>query len=416
MIELPKIPTVLEVPKATPKPKVEEKDVMYGRKMGETEVAVRDYAKNNGKVLYSYSRLGSMNECKYGYYLSYVEKRKGRENIYSRIGGIFHDVLEDFTNKKISRDEMISKFETSYKSATLVGLRFPNESIEKNYISSIRSFLRDYNPPSGNILTEEFIYGSFGNGILMQGFIDEIICYEDDDGNKTAVISDHKTSTKFKASDLLKYGRQLVLYADMYTRATGITVNKVMWNMAKYVTVSVPNKTMLSKIGVEELREHLTSIGVDVAGMKKGDLISSVIANRDSINIDDIVRETVYLRAELSSKMIKHLPKDDRIGVFIESNSVSDIPSDILEDLYTKGIEIKPYYEVYEITKDIVNEMENYVIDTVMEIEHLAKQNIKAKYEPKDIGKSPFFCQNLCNHGHTCEHYKRYNQSLMPQF
>ena len=57
---------------------------------------------DKGAQVYSYSKLGTIHDCPYNAYLTYVdtEKREQCQNVYSYLGGICHDVLEGIIEGK----------------------------------------------------------------------------------------------------------------------------------------------------------------------------------------------------------------------------------------------------------------------------------------------------------------------------
>ena len=278
---------------------------------------VKNIVQSSGKTLWSYSRLSKFHSCKYEYYLQYIAKnRNGRNNVYAVLGDIVHQCLEGFIKGEYNREQMLQKFETIYSSTKIptlnqtVLLQFPSEKIEKTYIECIRIFLKNYIPAKADkILLEEFLWHLFGGNqkIAVQGYADCILCFNEDN---TVIIDDFKTSTKFNKDDLLEKGRQLVMYAYMYQKRTGISVKMVRWLMLKYWEVSFP--TVLKQLkdkSVKELKEFLSNNNINEK-LKKEEMINKCLHLdlSEFINIHD-VNKIVYQKNELSLKVSKEFVK-----------------------------------------------------------------------------------------------------------
>ena len=50
--------------------------------------------------VWSISKLNTYDNCPYGYYKTYIDKDRGKDNIYSFAGSEIHDVIEDIYNDK----------------------------------------------------------------------------------------------------------------------------------------------------------------------------------------------------------------------------------------------------------------------------------------------------------------------------
>lgn len=401
---------------------VEEKNK---RIRSELEKDFKKMVKDMGKVCYSYSRLSSIHQCEYEYYKNYIQWNRGKDNVYSFMGSIAHDTLEEYTNGKITKEEMSPRFDKAYSKAKLAGLKFPSDKIESTYIANLRLFFQDYEKPNADkIITEMFVCGVFGgeqNKIFMQGFIDEVYCYKDEDGNPYVVISDHKSSSKFKTKDLLKYGRQLAIYAHMYTKLTGVPVKYVQWNMMKYVECTLPSNWQkeFAKLTAKEIKSAYVEFGMsteELKGIKKAELVEMGLQYKEQIlakyGFDDTSKKIVYDRKDVGSKMERHFKganvSEDVIEEFKSHNLWSKLSDSVKTELRALGFDVQPYYEKYELTDEILAEMENYIIDTVELIENKESQP-EVMYKPMDImNDGGFYCTNLCGQKDNCQHYKQY--------
>ena len=351
---------------------------------------VKNIVQSSGKTLWSYSRLSKFHSCKYEYYLQYIAKnRNGRNNVYAVLGDIVHQCLEGFIKGEYNREQMLQKFETIYSSTKIptlnqtVLLQFPSEKIEKTYIECIRIFLKNYIPAKADkILLEEFLWHLFGGNqkIAVQGYADCILCFNEDN---TVIIDDFKTSTKFNKDDLLEKGRQLVMYAYMYQKRTGIPVKMVRWLMLKYWEVSFP--TVLKQLkdkSIKELKEFLLNNNINEK-LKKEEMINKCLHLdlNGFINIHD-VNKIVYQKNELSLKVSKEFVKlleaygvdkdiiNRNLSILQTENSFMMLEPTVQEILNKFNFNAEDWYYEYHLTDDIYDEMENYIINTVNEIEN----------------------------------------------
>ena len=184
-------------------------------------------------TVYSFSRLKLFNECRHAYFLTYVLKCDKKPNIYSEIGTIIHEVLEDVQGgKDIPVEERIEMFEDKVDECKIFGIEFVNEKIEEKYVENIKHCLRNFKPLQGiKFEIEKEIRLELGSSVLT-GFIDLVIHNEDG----TVSVIDFKTSSKYAKKDLPKNANQLIIYG-LALEQMGYVVRDVKWMMLKYVTV-----------------------------------------------------------------------------------------------------------------------------------------------------------------------------------
>ena len=184
-------------------------------------------------TVYSFSRLKLFNECRHAYFLTYVLKCDKKPNIYSEIGTIIHEVLEDVQGgKNIPVEERIEMFEDKVDECKIFGIEFVNEKIEEKYVENIKHCLRNFKPLQGvKFEIEKEIRLELGSSVLT-GFIDLVIHNEDG----TVSVIDFKTSSKYAKKDLPKNANQLIIYG-LALEQMGYVVRDVKWMMLKYATV-----------------------------------------------------------------------------------------------------------------------------------------------------------------------------------
>ena len=184
-------------------------------------------------TVYSFSRLKLFNECRHAYFLTYVLKCDKKPNIYSEIGTIIHEVLEDVQGgKNIPVEERIEMFEDKVDECKIFGIEFVNEKIEEKYVENIKHCLRNFKPLQGvKFEIEKEVRLELGSSVLT-GFIDLVVHNEDG----TVSVIDFKTSSKYAKKDLPKNANQLIIYG-LALEQMGYVVRDVKWMMLKYATV-----------------------------------------------------------------------------------------------------------------------------------------------------------------------------------
>ena len=187
---------------------------------------------DEGKTVYSFSRLDNFNTCHYGFYLHYIKGLKDKENVYSSAGGCIHDVLQHYIDD--GQDNTLeNKMNDCLNDLELFGIEFPKdrnggETIKENWINNMTLFARHFQAPSGKFETEKFVLYKDGD-IYLQGYIDLLRFNKDG----TVSIFDWKTSSMYKNEDILKHSRQLTTYG-LACEQLGLKVRDIAWVMLKY--------------------------------------------------------------------------------------------------------------------------------------------------------------------------------------
>jgi len=203
---------------------------------------------NVGK-LYSWSKVNCFMISPYEYYLKYILHAK--EDIdncaYAPMGGICHQIIEDYYSDKIDYGTMLENFNDGWTTAIeIADLKFDrndetkNENIREKYKYNLEHFFKTHNSLKGDgeIFLEMFMTTRIGSSVL-QGYIDAIV--KDKDENYT--IIDWKTSSKYTGKTAEEKCGQLVVYA-LGLNQKGIPFDKIRicWNFLKYVTIQYQQK------------------------------------------------------------------------------------------------------------------------------------------------------------------------------
>ena len=198
--------------------------------------------KSSGQRLFSFSELSTINECPMQYYFQYIKKIRGRDNVYSFLGGIVHNLIEKFYLEQITKEQMISTFITEFNNCQYT---FDKESIKNNYFNSVLDYLERLILFKGiKFIQEELVDFPLKNiseefsNFTFHGFIDLILYHKDG----TLSIIDYKTSTKYTGEDKLKKSFQLVLYA-MALESKGHKIKHIAWDFIKSCKIEFTYKS-----------------------------------------------------------------------------------------------------------------------------------------------------------------------------
>ena len=342
-----------------------------------------DKLKQEGKAVYSISRLDCINHCLYEAYCTYVLNDRGENNVYAMLGGKVHDVLENIVNGKATEADLKPAVEEELEDIDILGLSFPKDrqggdGIRKAWETDMYHFCDTYKSPknSGEFHTEELFIYETSKGNVLQGYIDLYHCNKDG----SISIYDYKTSSLYKGSDLAAHGRQLVLYA-MGMEQAGHKVKSVNWIFLKYVeikfmgkkTVKSKEKTQLSKI------VQRSKIAQEMADYVENDLYE---LGYDEFDADILLTE------------------------FKKTNSFDVLPEEI-----SSRYKMIPYVCEYPLTDEVKQECEDYVNNTIELWESLTEYPPKKFTKVQKNGKEVedcFYCMCLCAHGKKCKYLQEY--------
>ena len=246
----------------------------------------------------------------------------------------------------------------------------------------MKHFCQTFQPPKGVFKTEELVIYPLSDDRYVQGYIDLI--RENSDG--TISIYDWKTSTDFKAAELVHHGRQLVFYA-LAKEAEGFKVRDVSWIMLKYCEVSFMGKKRSNSKNKTEIVKVLNR------GKLVYELKDHIQCDLEELGYDELDIEIMYKNA-------------------LQANSLDVLPLEVRER-YT----IKPYVRQYSITDELRQETIDY-LNRMADLFESLDQDDESQWPPRQFTRingngneveDTFFCNNLCNFRNTCVHVKRFN-------
>lgn len=321
-----------------------------------------DSMREEGKEVYSISRLNTFNGCQREYYYNYVQRLESKANIYGFLGNAIHTALEDLHENKITEEDLPRILSESLTFAELNGMYFPSEAIKNSWVADMELFCGSFKKLEFDKLELErgFVY-EIKPSYYVQGFID-VIRWKDNNID----IVDYKTSSEFKDEKLLSAGRQLVLYMMAMRDLYNINADKLSWYMLKYNNVNFGKTNKM------------------ISRRKLGETVKTSV-------------KTQMKKLNYPQFMI-----DLTVNNILKYNKIDAVPN-----------ELKEYFTIedgivdYTITEELIQETIDYITTTIDIIESKDKDNID-DWKVCDIKKNKFFCKNLCGHSSNCSEYKAF--------
>lgn len=319
-----------------------------------------------GESVYSFSRLSTLHHCLQEYKLGYINSNSGSDNIWSKLGSLIHDCLEKIHNDELPESEFANQYILGLNEILSDGYKFPNDAIKENTFNSLEHYIRYFKKSKDKCENERYFLTNL-NGIWIRGYIDKLV-YNDDG---TVDVYDYKISTKFSKKDMKEKGHQLVLYAYAMEQL-GMKVNKVYWNMLKYVNIYWSKEC--------------------------GRKINPLTERKNVWN--NLHRDRLMKACELSGEYTSEQAYELWIKLS-ETNSL-DIPDNI-----KKYITIEEGYVEYEYN----DETRQGLFDFVQSSVDILKE--EKDFKPLTINNSnSFYCSNLCGQRNNCSAYINYVESL----
>lgn len=329
--------------------------------------------RSQGVTVYSFSRLGV--DCDYEYYNTYVKRNRGIDNVYTLTGTFFHDSIEKIVKGEMKKEDLKLAYFEKMTELEMLNVKFPNDSIKNSWQKDMEHAVDNLQLIDGKALTEKQVLFELLPGIHITGWVD---CIKPTDTKPYVDIIDWKTSSKFTGKKLVSAGRQLLLYKLALEATTPFKINKLMWNMLKYMIVKWNQPLKSGKLSP---KSKMVSRGKWVRELRN--------------NLEKDLKEHDEL-AEFEIEML--------LDEAVQNNNINNLPQDI-QDKYT----FEDAYVEYEPTEERIEELKQYVKSRVDEI------NSKNKYDENDwkpvelkSDHDTFYCANLCGHRKHCKHYKAY--------
>lgn len=285
----------------------------------------------NTDRLWSWSRVNSVHNSLYEYYLKYIKHvPEDRQNsIYTVTGGISHDIIEKFYNGDITYEQMIDEFEDGWTTAMIAELKFDrndsakNEIIGDKYYADLQHFFKNHKKIQTKVMLEQFVTIHIGDEYY-QGYIDCLT----KDANGYYHIIDWKTSTAYAGAKAENECGQLVMYAiALHQMGVPFEKIKICWNFLKY-----QNITVFMKNGTSKVRQ--------IERAKIGESLQA--------NAKMWLKEFGY-----EDELMEYL------DALVQSNDISVLPKDVQEKYVCEDC-----YVYVDLTDALIKRWEDYIIET----------------------------------------------------
>lgn len=341
---------------------------------------------NNVDILWSWSRVNTYLTSPYEYFLKYIKHINEDNNncAYAPLGGMVHDILEEYYEQKIDYNEMLDKYDQGWMiNIDIADLKFDRSDKEKNnniknrYNLDLQHFFKNHKHIEFQKAIEQFILIKLREDIILQGYMDVLIKKE----NNTFVIGDFKTSTIYKGKKALKECGQLVLYAiGLHQMGVPWKNIKIGWNFLKYQNVTVEQKN-----GKKKVRE-----------IERSKLGESLQSN--------------------AKTWLKHFgyDPDDYFVQMIQDNSIDCLPKEVKEKF-----EFDDCWVYVDLTSELFQHWTDLVVNTIDEInlktkEYKDTKNDKLFWDDEESVKSQsYYFTNLCGYSaNLLLPYKQYLEKL----
>ncbi len=160
-------------------------------------------------MTWSFSRLQSWDNCNYGWYLSYIEKREGESNGWAEAGSLGHELLEDYALGKLKADQLEHEWLLRYDEEVVSPFADFAINLHEHYKHKVAKYFKIFKGFSGEVkdVELEFLY-ELPDGSKFKGFIDLITRKND-----LLICVDHKISKKFTRKKLKEKQLQIQMYA-----------------------------------------------------------------------------------------------------------------------------------------------------------------------------------------------------------
>lgn len=329
-----------------------------------------DNLKKQGITVYSYSRIGSFNNCEYEYYNSYVLRDRGIVNCYTEIGSCIHDSLEAIYKDEKDKENLVEDFQSKMTELDVLDIRFPNEKIRGSFEADVNHFVNNFNKLDGKFKLEELIVFKTRDGHYFQGYIDAIRPSEK--GKPYIDVIDWKTSSKFSGKKLDEAGRQLLMYKLGLEQITDFKVDKVMWFMIKYVYVC-------SKLKNGKTKKKMCNRGKWVKEIR-----NPIEKEMYKLGMDEFEVEMLLDKA-------------------ITDNNLDCLPKEIQDKYWLEDCFVE-----YDATEEKIDELNDYISNTIAAINSKDHKN-EDDWKPVDINNgNSFYCSVLCGQRKKCKYYKQF--------
>jgi len=95
-------------------------------------------------MVWSYSRIGAFESCRYCWFLKYIKHQKETDKFYASYGSFMHKLIEKYYKGELEKGDMLTTFLAGF-SSEVRGVR-PQESTVQKYIKYGAAYLKGFQP------------------------------------------------------------------------------------------------------------------------------------------------------------------------------------------------------------------------------------------------------------------------------
>lgn len=331
------------------------------------------YSTENGRLLFSVSRLEKYSNCPFSYFIQYGLKAKDRklyEFTAPDLGSFMHEILDEFTSKVKNERIAWSDLNTE-KCRNIVGelinkkLKEDSKSILnssskykyfadrfKRVVSkSVSIIAEQMRCGQFEVFSNEFIFGSFNDGapinlrlpsgedVYLQGRIDRIDTLDLNDNTYVRVVDYKSGAKKFDLNELY-YGLQiqLLVYLDAILRNSESIMNKqAIPGAILYFRIDDPIIKSKSDLDKEVIREEvLNKLKMNGLLLKDAELVRAMDNNMETYSL--IIPATFKKDGDFTAN--SSVITKEQFDILREY--VNDKMVEICEDMLSGNIKIEP--------------------------------------------------------------------------
>lgn len=183
------------------------------------------------ELRYSYSSLSSFNQCRYGFYLTYIEAKERSNNFFGQFGTFVHEIMEKFFKMELESFELLEYYKDNYKKNVFLSPPPYPPNMAQNYYKYGYNFFGNFSFERDDyeVLAIEGKYDDALEDIKIVVKPDLVL-----KNKKTgeAILLDYKTSNIFKQGKKIDedklngYIKQTRMYSAFLQRH-GIKIDKI---------------------------------------------------------------------------------------------------------------------------------------------------------------------------------------------
>lgn len=327
--------------------------------------------------IWSFSRINTLDNCVYEYFLSRIKKLPSEDNVYTMLGTYSHSILEDYYNNKIKYEEMADRFEADFVDVEISDYKFSsdedkNSRMRDKYKKCVLDFFKNHKRMAEKVVIEKLVWIDVKGHVFM-GYVDAI--HKEDD---CFVITDFKTSSIYTGKKIEEHGKQLLLYSYGLIQG-GVPIGKLKarWNFLKYTNITYQQKNKKFKTTHAERTKWVDKI--------KTPLKMYIKDHNESLEAWEI---------------------DLMVDECIKNNSLKTLDKSIQDKF-----QLDDCYVYIDINEKAIQDLENKLVTAINKINK--KGDDENEWWRNEIeSHEEYYCSVLCGVSRFCKYYKQHLESI----